>query len=552
MSTNDPPSAPGLLNAGPRPGTSEAEAEAHRLRGLELQRRNARRARKAQRPSPAAPPAGAPPAEANGETPAAAGDPPGVASLGVAPALPGMAASAPLTPQQGKPPVLQAVKPLPGAKPPTKGGPTPAAPPASVQGLEPASAAPSPPEAARLPGRRGKVKPPPPGVGVKIAPPTLAELSSRTEVVRKLRRTRMRRLALRVLLFVIVPSVLGVVYYVGIATDQFESRSTFTVFSNEGRSSIALETLIGGIPGSASTRDTLAVREYALSRDMLAKLDKEHQFIAHYQNPAADFLSRLKPDASFEEAYEYFLKKVLVEYDSVAGVLMLRVRAFEPKTAQDFAQCILRHGEAMVNGLNERALNDQTKVARVELGIAEQRLTKARQRLIELQRTRQDLDPRQTAASTLALKSQFEGNLAQAQAELNALKQTRSSSSFEVRAAEAKVQAIAAQVGALAQKANNPEEDEGMAQKLAEFEAAAVEKEFATKAYESALASLEIARAEGSRQHRYLTTISNPSLADESTYPARGWSILTVIVVSFLSLTVGSFVIAAVREHARV
>ena len=78
-----------------------------------------------------------------------------------------------------------------------------------------------------------------------------------------------------------------------------------------------------------------------------------------------------------------------------------------------------------------------------------------------------------------------------------------------------------------------------------------VEKEFAQKAYESALAQLELARSDAARQHRYLATIASPSKPDEATYPRRVRSVLTVFVVSFLLMGIGALLSAAVREHAR-
>ncbi|MCB1234312.1 MAG: hypothetical protein KDM91_04500, partial [Verrucomicrobiae bacterium] len=52
------------------------------------------------------------------------------------------------------------------------------------------------------------------------------------------------------------------------------------------------------------------------------------------------------------------------------------------------------------------------------------------------------------------------------------------------------------------------------------------EKEFAQRAYESALASLELARVDADRQHRYLVTIAQPSSPDSATYPVVWRSVL--------------------------
>ena len=78
-----------------------------------------------------------------------------------------------------------------------------------------------------------------------------------------------------------------------------------------------------------------------------------------------------------------------------------------------------------------------------------------------------------------------------------------------------------------------------------------VEKEFAQKAYESAMATLEVARADADRQHRYVAVIASPSKPDESTYPHRVRSVVAAFVICFLLWGVVSLMTAAVREHAR-
>ena len=68
---------------------------------------------------------------------------------------------------------------------------------------------------------------------------------------------------------------------------------------------------------------------------MLARLDKEHGFVAHYKSTSQDMLSRLSGDASFEEAYEYFGHKVTADYDQLSGSVTVRVRAFSAESHLD-------------------------------------------------------------------------------------------------------------------------------------------------------------------------------------------------------------------------
>lgn len=115
---------------------------------------------------------------------------------------------------------------------------------------------------------------------------------------RAMRRTRARRLLLRVGILVGVPTLIGILYYGVLASKQYESVSTFTVQSADGGLGGGFETLLGALPASGVGRDVLVVRDYIASRDMLAHLDSEYGWTEHFQNPEHDWLSRLAADAS--------------------------------------------------------------------------------------------------------------------------------------------------------------------------------------------------------------------------------------------------------------
>jgi capsular polysaccharide transport system permease protein len=365
------------------------------------------------------------------------------------------------------------------------------------------------------------------------------------------RRARSVRLLKMLCLFVLLPTLLSGAYYGLIASSQYESYAVFTVQSSELRPTLGVEGILAGIVSSNASHDTLDVRDYVLSRDMLARLDKERGCIAHYKNQTEDVLSRLPASASFEEAYEYFGHKVAADYDQTTGHITLRVRAFSGKKAVDFAQSILAYSEEMVNKLSERERRDATAHAEADVKKAELRLSRAREVIVALQQKHADFNPLQTAESAMQVRTHLEGELAVARAQVMQLKSFMQDDAPQVRAANEKVRSLSAQVSGESQRLVNPTTAQGLNSSFADFEAAMVEKEFSQKAYESSLASLELARASADRQHRYLAVIAAPSLPDSSTYPRRVRSVISAFFLSFLLLGVVSLLAAAAREHAR-
>jgi capsular polysaccharide transport system permease protein len=399
-------------------------------------------------------------------------------------------------------------------------------------------------------------------IAEKVGESTVAEVTVLTPAADKgvskakakaqaLRKKRSQRLLRRFAVFVLLPTALAATYFGAIASNQYESSASFSVQSSDARPMIGMEGLLAGLASGGGRNDVLAVRDYVLSRDMLQRLDKEHGFIKHYKDKRADWFSRLHEGASFEEAYEYYAHKVYADYDTTSGSITIKVRAFDAKSAQLFARSLLAYSEEMVNKLSDRERKDRTGYAESDLKRAEQRLSEARKRLVALQQEHSEFSPLQTANSTMEVRTRLEGELARARAELMQRKAFMQDNAPQVLAAEEVVKSISAQIANENRRLVDPRKPEGLGTTMADFEAAMVEKEFSQKAYQSAMANLEVARADADRQHRYIALVANPSLPDQSTYPHRTRSIITAFFLSFLLLGVGSLISAAVREHAR-
>lgn len=387
----------------------------------------------------------------------------------------------------------------------------------------------------------------PNGAGVEDAadptPPTLAEL----------RRSRARSFILRLMLWVVSPTIAAVIYYGTIASPQYESVAPFLVQAADERSALNFASLLGGISSPGSTRDALAIRDYVLSRDVLAKLQEDHAFLDHYRSKTWDVWSRLREDAGSEDTFLYYSRKVRVYYDNQSGNLTLFVRAFEPERAEAFAKAILEYSEAKVNELSARAREDQLQLARREVSDAEARLKHGQQKVIELQALHSDFNPEQTASEAFGVRGGLRAELAVARAELSQLLAYMQPTAAKVVNARRKVSALEQQitlenrrlVGVTGKK------DEPLGATLAEFQSAMFEKEFLQAAYQSALTSLEMARVESARQHRYLIAIASPSRPDQQTHPRILLSVFTVFASALALFGVGSLLTGAIREHAR-
>ncbi len=84
---------------------------------------------------------------------------------------------------------------------------------------------------------------------------------------------------------------------------------------------------------------------------------------------------------------------------------------------------------------------------------------------------------------------------------------------------------------------------------IADYEALTIDREFAEKAYVSAMGSLERVRFDAARQQRYLATIVAPSLPQYPLYPKGLLNTLIVLVGLFCIWGLAVLIGLAVRDH---
>lgn len=375
---------------------------------------------------------------------------------------------------------------------------------------------------------------------------------ARAETVRVLRALRAKRLTLRMVIGVGLPTAIAALYFGVFASPQYESTTSFTIQSADTPTGASpLQALMASVPGGSASRDTMLVAQYIESRDMVDLLVREHALREHYTGTEHDWFSRLSSDATVDEVHEYYLDHIRLELDDQAGTIALHVRAFTPEQSEAFGRAILEESEAMVNRLSDRARADRIRYSEEQVATATERLTSARAALVELQVQGSELDPTASATAVLQIRSQLEGEIAIARAELATLSGTLQRDAAPLVEQRRRVAALQHQIDEQTQRLAGTG-GEGLSAAIARFEPVYVEKELAERLYEAALASLEVARVDAARQHRYLVRIAGPSRPEAPAHPILWRELLTVLIVSFALLGIGTLVIASVREHANV
>lgn len=357
------------------------------------------------------------------------------------------------------------------------------------------------------------------------------------------------------LLFVLVPTVVAMLFYGFVATDQYATHSAFSVRGAASAGSaidIGSFFSMGGMGTDTETADSYILQEFVQSREMVEFLVAEANFLEIYSRPSADPYYRLNPESSVEDLVSYWQMMSAVEFDTDTGIIDLTVRAFRPSDAEAITRKVIERSEKLINDLSLRAREDSLRTARNEVKIAEDRFADARKALAGYRGTEREIDPTQTAAARQNVVASLEATLAQRESELRALRATMSENAPRVVYVNNQIDALERQIAT--ERLSVAVREEGtdqpvLTERLSRFEELVAEREFAERAYVSTLTGLEMARVEAMKQQRYLAVFVRGSAPEASTYPEGIRWTLIVFGSLFICWGVIALIGAAIRDR---
>ena len=363
--------------------------------------------------------------------------------------------------------------------------------------------------------------------------------------------------SIRFLFYIVIfPTLLAAIYYGLIASDIYISEARYAIHTSSDSSAVSLVNSIlpSNIGGASSAHeDAQIVKEYSLSHSMLALLDDRLKIREHYSSQNIDVLSRFDEKDSMEDFLEYYRKMIVVSIDSTSNITTLRVRAFTPEMAAVIAQTIINISEELVNRISDRVVNDFLKFARDEVANAEERIKGTSRELTEFRSENRSIDPGQETSAVLGIVTELETKLAAARTELLEARNFMQKDSLRIKVLEGKVKALEEQsIRERTRLANQDSNTTDYTKLIDLYEPLILEQQLAKEFYTSALASLELARAEARRKQRYLLPFIEPKISDEAVEPERFYAISTIFVMLLLAYAIGSLVWAAIKDHMRI
>lgn len=355
---------------------------------------------------------------------------------------------------------------------------------------------------------------------------------------------------------IIIPFLLAAIYLFVFAANRYVSSSQVVVRQQESGQQAGmpgLAMLVGAVD-PVSREDTLYLKEYIVSHDMLAVLESKLNWTAHYSGKWNDPLFYLSSSASSEEKLAFYQRMVTTNYDETTGLLQIDVQAFTSDYAKAVLKEILVQSEVFVNEITRSMADEQLSFARRELMASAERYENKQAELLAFQNEHNLFNAEVTAESMSQIVANLEAEIVKEKARLNGLKTRLAANAPQIRSQENKINALIKQLEAEQRKITSGEfksaEDMLNLNTIAfEYRRLQVDLLVSEEFYKTSLAVVENAKLETIKNIRSLIAVVQPNLPEKAAYPRTIYNLITILIVLLLIYGITQFVLASIRDH---
>lgn len=348
----------------------------------------------------------------------------------------------------------------------------------------------------------------------------------------------------------VVACLCSAIYWIAIASDRYVSEARLIIQSTSLHSGTAIDlgSLISGNSGG-NRNDQLLLREHLRSPDMAEKLDNALQLREHYGSQG-DWFSRMwqGTDASSEDFYAYYLRRIQVEYDEFAGVLVVKSQAYDPEKARQISQMLVREGERFMNRMAHAIAQDQVTFLEGQVQALSSKVQASRRALLEFQEKKGMISPEAAAQVIAAIVANLQAQMADLQAQRAAMQAYLVSDHPNIVLLNQRIEALEKQIAQEQAKLAAPggKTLNRTAEAFAQLE---LQSKFDLDMYKTALIALEQGRLEATRTLKKVSVLQQPNLPQEATEPRRLYTTSVWIITILLLAGLVHLLLAIVRDH---
>ena len=341
------------------------------------------------------------------------------------------------------------------------------------------------------------------------------------------------RIFKRLIRVTLLIAALTVIYWLVVASDRYVSEANVIIRKTDSVSAPTLDIpLLAPGMGGVNRPDQLLLRDYLLSVDMLKKLDAKLDLRSHYSNWQRDVISQMWfKDASIEWFHRHFLSRLSVEYDDFAGILRIKVQAYDAPMAQAISAMLVAEGERYMNQLGHELAEAQVNFLTQQVSQAQLRFQQASQALLNFQNNKGLLSPQATAESINALIAKLEEQRAQLETQLASLPRSLDRDHPNIVLLKQSLAAVDRQIEQEKAKLATPS-GKTLNASMEEFHRLQMEANFTQDLYKSSLAALEKGRIDATRMLEKVSVLQSPTLPEYPMEPRRIYNTIATLLVA--------------------
>src|SRR5690606_14232008 len=198
----------------------------------------------------------------------------------------------------------------------------------------------------------------------------------------------------------------------------------------------------------ALRNETLYLREHIVSNDMLAVLEDQLQWRAHFAAQRRDPFIWINQNDAREKILRFYRRMVRAHYDEMTGLLTVNVQALSPAFAEQTLRVILTESEHFMDRLSHTLAHAQVEFAQSELKHSRNRYEQGRQALVAFQSLHGLLDGQAAAESRASIINLLETDRAKAFAALKKVRGMLEDHTHQVQQQQRRIQALERRVDA--------------------------------------------------------------------------------------------------------
>ena len=354
------------------------------------------------------------------------------------------------------------------------------------------------------------------------------------------------------LLFIAIFFTVGY-YIVNVETERYESVTITLLKDLSKKQSMELGSLLGQT--SSTMQDSKILELYMRSNEMYEYLDEKYQLSSYYTSHRLDFVQRLYADtsvpfylASKENLLKAYNKDLFVVFDEPSGTLSISFSHIDKKVAKEILESIIQHSDKVINHFSKE--NAQVALSFIEKQKEENKalFIGSIKKLIQYQNKHHTIDPNLDVTRKINILAILESDLIKTEVEYNSKTKTYNLNGAEMKMLKETVLNLKKSIKRVeAQLAGSS--DGTINANVFDFSLIQSDMEFNKEIYRQTLINQEEIKIEVNQNAKHLIVVSQPTLADNYTYPNKPWDIFTLLIVLFFLYSILTTIISIIEDH---